>query len=117
MTDCTDACIALTTTASRAQAVDLARAVVNAGLAACVQLLPIHSVYVWQGKLTEDDEHLLLIKTRVARWAELDAFIHARHGYDTPELVRLPIAAGSPRYLDWLAAATTPDAATAKPPP
>lgn len=85
----------------------IALAVVEAGLAACVNLLPrVQSVYRWQGAIESASEVPLLIKTTAGRYAELEAAIRALHPYDVPEIIALPIAQGLPAYLDWLAAET-----------
>lgn len=85
----------------------IALAVVEAGLAACVNLLPrVQSVYRWQGNIESASEVPLLIKTTAGRYTELEAAIRELHPYDVPEIIALPIAQGLPAYLDWLAAET-----------
>ena len=85
----------------------IALAVVEAGLAACVNLLPrVQSVYRWQGAIESASEVPLLIKTTAGRYGELEAAIRELHPYDVPEIIALPIAQGLPAYLDWLAAET-----------
>jgi periplasmic divalent cation tolerance protein len=102
----------ITATSSRVNARRIARALVDRRLAACVQIIgPIQSTYRWQGRITTAREWLCLIKTTQARYLELAAVVNALHPYDTPEIVALPIAAGSRRYLDWLAAAVRQPAA------
>lgn len=76
-------------------------------LAACVQTMPIHSAYRWKGAVHREAEVLALIKTTVARYPEVEAFIRAAHPYDVPEIVLLPIAAGLPGYLSWIDDETT----------
>jgi len=81
----------------------IARAVVEAKLVACVNLLPgVESHYHWAGKLECGQEVLLLMKTTVARIAELERRVIAEHPYDTPEFVVTGIAGGNERYLAWL---------------
>ena len=76
---------------------------VGAHLAACVQIFPeMESVYRWQGKIERQPEILLIAKTIRSRFDELEREIRALHSYDTPEIVALPIVAGSAPYLDWL---------------
>jgi len=95
----------LTATPNRAVARRIARTLVDRGLAACVQIVgPIESIYRWQGRVETAREWLCLIKTNSARFREVNATIAELHPYDTPEIVALPIAAGSQRYLDWLTA-------------
>lgn len=85
----------------------MARAVVEPGLAACVNVVPgLTSVYRWEGRLREDAEVLLLIKTRAGRLAELTAALTAAHPYSVPEVLALPVAEGHGPYLEWLARAT-----------
>ena len=85
----------------------IALTVVEAGLAACVNLLPrVQSVYRWQDAVESASEVPLLIKTTAGRYGELEAAIRALHPYDVPEIIALPIAQGLPAYLDWLAAET-----------
>ena len=97
-------CMVLTTVASAADAEALARQIVAAGLGACVQVQAIKSFYVWNGAPCAEPEHLLSIKTRKAQYLRLEDFIRARHGYEIPEIVQVPIAAGSADYLQWVAA-------------
>lgn len=85
----------------------IALAVVEAGLAACVNLLPrVQSVYRWQGNIESASEVPLLIKTTAGRYTELETAIRELHPYDVPEIIALPIAQGLPAYVDWLAAET-----------
>ena len=95
-------CIVLTTTASETQAETLARLIVEAKLGACVQIHPLKSVYRWKGALCAEPEWQLSIKTRQARFEALAQFITAHHPYETPEIVQIPITAGSAAYLRWL---------------
>ncbi len=81
----------------------LAEALVEEGLAACVNLLPgLISVYRWEGKLQRDAEALLLIKTRADRFAQLAERIRELHPYELPEIVAVPLTEGLPEYLDWI---------------
>jgi periplasmic divalent cation tolerance protein len=85
----------------------LAKAVLQERLAACVNIVPkIESHYWWQGKLERGAEVLLVLKTTKRKLAALEKAILARHPYDTPEFVVVPLHAGSPRYLAWLVAET-----------
>ena len=106
MKDETPYCIVLTTMPDEAQADTLATRIVEAGLGACVQIQPVRSVYRWQGQLCREPECLLLIKTRQARFEALAQFIRAHHPYETPEIVQIPITAGSSDYLRWVDAGT-----------
>ena len=99
--------IVLTTVAVPEDARRLADGLLEKRLAACVQSLAIHSAYRWKGAVQREPEQLLLIKTRAALYPDVEAFLRAHHPYETPEIVWLPIAAGSPDYLRWLGAETT----------
>lgn len=96
----------LTTLDSQTAAEALAGELLDAHLAACVQMHAVQSFYVWQGERQQNAEQLLLIKTTLARYPALEAFIEARHPYDTPEILCLPVLAGSGPYLAWVAAQT-----------
>ena len=94
--------LALNTCGSADEAATIARALVERGLAACVNVVPgVRSFYRWQGKIEDDAEHLLVIKTSDDKLAALDAALAELHSYDCPELVVLPIAGGSDAYLSW----------------
>lgn len=108
-------CQTITTTGSRADARRIAHALVDRRLAACVQVLgPVESTYRWEGKVATTREWLCLIKTTRVRYRQLAAAIEALHPYDTPEIIALSIAAGSRRYLNWLAASVRPPVARRK---
>lgn len=91
-----------------AAAAALARALVEARLAACVNRVPaVASTYRWQGQLVEETEALLLIKTTAARYPELAAKILELHPYSIPELIALPVDQGLPEYLGWVISETS----------
>jgi periplasmic divalent cation tolerance protein len=102
MSDHDSACMVLTTTASREEARALAGKLVQNRLAACVQMLPTESVYAWKGAVQQDNEILLLIKTRRELYAPLEAFIKEVHSYEVPEIVQLSAEAVSDSYLRWI---------------
>jgi periplasmic divalent cation tolerance protein len=87
----------------------LGRVLVTERLAACVNVLPgAVSIYAWEGELHEDDEVVLLAKTRRSLVEPLSARVATVHGYDLPAILVLPIVGGSPAYLTWLAEQTRP---------
>jgi periplasmic divalent cation tolerance protein len=101
-------CLVMTATASEAEAETLAQQIVQARLAACVQVQAVKSFYVWKEQPCAEKEWLLLIKSRTARYAALEDFIRAHHRYETPEIVQVPVTAGSADYLAWLSQQTGP---------
>ncbi len=87
----------------------LGRALVDAGLAACVNVLPgLISIYRWQGAVSQASEHLLIAKTTREAYPRLEALLLDLHPYELPEIVAVPVAAGLPAYLDWIAAGVVP---------
>ena len=102
-----DAILVLCTAPNEEVGATLARGLVDAKLAACVNLVPgLRSFYSWEGEVNDDAEVQLLIKSRRRRFDALEAWLSAQHPYDVPEIVALPITAGSAPYLAWLAAQT-----------
>ena len=75
---------------------------VDRRLAACVQILPIESIYVWQGKVCEDSEVALFIKSKPDLFEKVAAAIAESHPYELPEIIQLPITDGLPGYLRWI---------------
>src|SRR5690242_2575124 len=105
----TDAIVVFMTAANGEEATRLAEMLVGAHLAACVQILPeMESVYRWQGKIERQSEILLIAKTSAAKFAELEREVRALHRYETPEIIAVPLIAGSTPYLEWLANSLTP---------
>ena len=99
--------LVLSTAPDEASARKLARGLLEAHLAACVNLLPaVQSMYWWQGQLQEASEWLLLIKTTSARFSDLQARLREIHPYEVPECIALDISAGLPDYLRWLSQET-----------
>ncbi len=102
--------VALSTAPDHATALAVARSLVSERLAACVNLVPrITSVYRWEGAVEEDEEVLLVVKTRADRAERLCARIVELHPYDVPEVILLPVAGGAEAYLDWVRAESQED--------
>ena len=103
------ALLVITNLPDRAAAEKLADALIRQRVAACVNILaPCRSVYRWKAEVQHDEEHPVLIKTTLDRYAALEAAIREMHPYELPEIVAVPIERGLPAYLDWLATETTP---------
>ena len=103
----TGAVVVLSAVASAEDAERIAEALVERGLAACVNVLPgVRSFYRWKGALQRDEERLLVIKTRAERFEALREALVALHPYELPEVVALPIAAGHAPYLEWIGSGT-----------
>jgi periplasmic divalent cation tolerance protein len=96
----------MTTVSSEADAGKVANVLVAAKAAACVQIMPIRSCYMWDGKINNDAEYLLLIKTRAALYESVAELIKQNHSYEVPEIISLPVTAGSAPYLGWIDAVT-----------
>ena len=95
--------IVLCTAGSEAQAAEIARALVERRLAACVNVVgSISSTYRWQGKVVVDGESLLIIKTDASRFEALRVAVREMHTYETPELIAFAVTDGDPDYLAWL---------------
>jgi len=98
--------IVITTCADDEEATRLATALVEKKLAACVQTSPIVSIYRWKGAVETGKEVRLMIKAKYADYAAIEAFILAGHSYENPEVIAIPVIAGSRIYLEWLDAET-----------
>ncbi len=96
--------VAMVTCENRRQAERIAHALVEERLAACVNVLEasVRSVYRWQGKVERARETLLLIKTAKSVFPRLERRVRQLHSYQTPEIIALPIVAGSRAYLAWM---------------
>jgi periplasmic divalent cation tolerance protein len=106
--------LVLTHLPNRESAESLARILVEKNLAACVNILPpCRSVYRWKQAIETADETPVLIKTTEARYAALEAAIRERHPYELPDIVAVPVTAGWPAYLAWVAAETGSEEASA----
>jgi periplasmic divalent cation tolerance protein len=92
--------VVLVTVASIAEGKAIAISLLEAKLAACVNLFPINSIYWWSGKINQEQEYQLIIKTNLNKFDELAANIKILHSYEVPEIIALPISAGSKTYLD-----------------
>lgn len=101
--------VILVTAASKSEAEHIARSLVTLKLAACVTLFPVQSIYTWQNQIEQAEEWQLMIKSDLDRFSELEAKIRELHSYDVPEIIALPIVAGSHPYLHWISQQVTPE--------
>jgi periplasmic divalent cation tolerance protein len=105
----TDKRVVLVTCSSTKEAKRIARAVVEARLAACGNILAasVESIFRWNGKVEQVQEALLILKTTRTRFGRLQAAVRRLHSYDVPEIIALPIAEGFGEYLKWIADSTS----------
>jgi periplasmic divalent cation tolerance protein len=95
--------LAFTTLGSEEDAAKLARGLVERRIVACVNVSgPVRSFYHWKGRLEDDQEFLLTMKTRKDRFSDLEGALRELHTYDVPELIAVPIELGSAAYLGWV---------------
>jgi periplasmic divalent cation tolerance protein len=94
--------VILVTAPSQQEAEMIAETLLQERLAACVTVLPVQSIYRWQGTIHNDQEWQLLIKSDLDRFADLEIKIRQIHPYEVPEIIALPIVAGSQPYLNWI---------------
>jgi periplasmic divalent cation tolerance protein len=98
-----DAIVVLTTLASADEAVTLIRALLERRLIACGNIVPgVRSIYRWEGKVADEREVIVLMKTRAVRMDALEMAIGELHPYKVPELLALPVSAGLHKYLEWI---------------
>jgi periplasmic divalent cation tolerance protein len=95
--------VVLVTCSSEEEALKIAGALVEERLAACANLIaPVRSIYRWEGKIWDEKEWLLIIKTQSQRFEELEKKVKSLHSYTVPEIISLPINEGSLSYLNWI---------------
>lgn len=103
----TESIVIFITCGSEEEALKIAHSLVEEHLAACVNLIsPIRSIYRWEGKIWDEREWLLIVKTQRQRFEELERKVKSLHSYSVPEIIGLPIVEGSSSYLNWLAEMT-----------
>ena len=95
--------LVLTTCASQEEAEKIINKLLKARLIACANIVPgVHSLFHWKGKITREQEVLVLMKSRKKYFKELEEWIQTHHSYEVPEIIAMPIMLGSQEYLDWL---------------
>jgi periplasmic divalent cation tolerance protein len=102
-----DEIIVLITAANKDEAAKIGTALVDGHLAACVNIVPeVRSLFRWEGKLQDEGETLLICKSRLPHMTQIVERVKSLHSYAVPEVIALPIVAGSREYLDWVKEAT-----------
>ena len=99
-------CSVYVTAGSEEEAVDIGRKLIEERLAACVNILPVKSVYRWEDNIEEDAEVVMFIKTRASHSEKVIERVKSLHSYDVPCIVVLPIQQGNPEYLQWIEEST-----------
>jgi periplasmic divalent cation tolerance protein len=95
--------VVLVTCGSEEQATNIANSLVDERLASCVNIIsPVRSIYRWEGKIWDEKEWMLIIKTKKKRFEDLEKKVKSLHSYLVPEIIALPIVQGSASYLKWL---------------
>jgi periplasmic divalent cation tolerance protein len=95
--------VVMVTVGNSEEALSIARTLVEEQLVACVNIFPrIRSIYRWKGEICDDEEHLLIMKTRTDLFLGLQNRIRKLHSYEVPEIISFPIAEGLPEYLNWV---------------
>ena len=94
--------IIISTFPNKDSAKAVAELLVESRLAACVQLLPIESIYIWQDKVCDENEVMLLIKSKTEQFDKISAVIRENHTYEVPEIIKILITDGLPEYLKWI---------------
>jgi periplasmic divalent cation tolerance protein len=97
------AVVVLVTCGSEEEAVKIAHSLVEERLAACVNFIsPVRSIYRWEGKIWDEKEWILIIKTQKKRFEEVEKKVKSLHSYSVPEIISLPIVEGASSYLKWV---------------
>ncbi|MBN2303857.1 MAG: divalent-cation tolerance protein CutA [Anaerolineae bacterium] len=94
--------VVLVTATDEKQARQIARRLLREKLAACVNFVPVESMFLWKGDIQEEEEVLMIIKTRTETFDALMSAVKIVHSYDTPEIIGMPIVMGSREYLKWI---------------
>jgi periplasmic divalent cation tolerance protein len=98
-----EAIVVLVTCGSEEEAEKIANSLIEERLAACVNMIsPVRSIYRWEGKIWDEREWMLIIKTQKRRFEELEKRVKSLHSYSVPEIVALPVVEGFAPYLKWL---------------
>lgn len=94
--------VVMYSTAPPSESAGLARMLIERRLVACVNIVPVRSMYRWKGEVCDEEEHLLIMKAMRSDADRVIAAIKEQHSYEVPEIIALPVATGYPPYLDWV---------------
>ena len=92
----------LSTIDSKSKAQNIAKVLVEQRLAACVQIEQIESIYKWEGKITQEGEYLIRIKSTIDKYNQIESIIKDMHSYDIPQIIQIPITDGYNKYFEWI---------------
>ncbi len=96
-------CVIILTTTNVEEIADrITQALLEADMAACVQVDKVKSCFKWEGKIEQETEYRLMIKAKSSNYVEIEKIIVSNHNYTLPQIVRLDIAGGLPAYLNWI---------------
>jgi len=98
--------VVIFSTAPSSESAAMARVLVGRGLVACVNIMPVRSIYRWKGEFCDDQEHLLIAKTTHDKVEMVISEIKGMHPYEVPEIIAVPVIAGYVPYLEWVQQAT-----------
>jgi periplasmic divalent cation tolerance protein len=102
MSDSCGYCIIFCSCPDNVHAEKLSRSLIESKLAACVQIMPIISLYEWKGEICKEDERLILIKTKSSLYENIEDFILKNHPYEIPEILMAPATKGLEKYFTWI---------------
>lgn len=103
-----DILIVFVSAGSQEEAQKIAKAVVESRAAACATILPsVRSLYWWEGKIADEQESILLLKTTVENYPKVEELVRSHHSYTTPEILAVPVAKGLDQYIAWVRNETT----------
>lgn len=94
--------VVLVTASSQQEAEAIAKALVEAKMAACVTMMPVYSIYTWKGQVMNEQEWQMVIKTDLGKFSLIEQKILELHSYEVPEIIAIPISTGSQSYLEWI---------------
>ena len=110
MTDLEKISLVMTSVGTEQQAVEISEELITRRLATCVNIVPcLRSIYRWKGKVCEDTEYLLLIKTPEKLFEEVSSAIREYHSYELPEILALPVTAAEPNFHQWVLQMVEPE--------